>query len=96
MALLAPPLFHLAAVAVLEKCITTHHIPYLQGLIQSHWATAALVDHKVALPKMDQIVYSELLLQLGEATAAMATALLRATAARVVALQEIRAPEGHQ
>ena len=63
------------AVAALERCITRRHIPYLRELIQSQWAMVARVDHKPDLPKMVQIVFSDLLAQMEEAMAAMAMAV---------------------
>ena len=83
MALLVLVLFHLVAVVALERCITRRHIPYLRELIQSQWAMAVLVDHKADLLKMVQLVFSDLLAQMEEATAAMAAATEQ-TEARVV------------
>jgi hypothetical protein len=95
-ALLVLLLFHLEAAAALERCITIHHISYLQGLIQSQWVMAAPAGHKEALPRMVQIVCLDLLALMEEAMAAMAAVQLRATAARVAALQDNRVPEDHQ
>jgi predicted CDP-diglyceride synthetase/phosphatidate cytidylyltransferase len=94
-ALLVLLLFHLVVVVALERCITRHHIPYLRGHIQSQWVMAALVDHKVELPKMVQTVYSDLLVQMEEATVAMAAATVQVMVVLVVAAGAVK-PEGHR
>ena len=100
MALSVHPLFHPVEAAALERCITRHHIPYLRGLTRSQLAMAALEGHRVALPKMVHLVYSDLLALMEEVVAAMVVVWLQIpveeTAARAAVLNAKLAPEVYQ